>query len=304
MTDCIVVGAGLSGLSAALTLAQHRISVEVLATLLTDTRVGKLAGTPYYPGGSATATGQSLVDHIVEQLKESRAPIITGTVQSLVAANATFELTLTSGERRNAKGIIAATGIVHHGHAALPGEDAFFGKGVFYNMQVDGPLYAGKTLVATGKSAAIVEQLIDCHRWFEKTYLVVPATKLDLAEDLVQRLQQCSTVEIIYSASIKEVHGLTTVGSVQIQAAGQERQLHAQAVWIPTHTHYGNSNFLDGVVDLSESKTPLVNPQLGTSVAGIFACGDLLCAEYQHPSIAAAQGVIAAYSCERYLRSI
>lgn len=304
MSDCIVIGAGLSGLTAALTLAQRRVGVEIIATSATETRAGRLGVTTYYPGGSVQASGQSLVEHIADQLKESHAQIITGTVQTITSANNRFELTLANSEKRSCKSVIVASGIVHHGHPALAGEDLFFGRGVLYNIQVDGPLYRGKVLVTTGKTPAIVEELITCHRWFEKTFLVVPATKLDLPEDLQQRLQRCSTVEIIYSASIKEIQGLAEVGSVIIQAAGKDRQLHAQAVWLPTHTHFGNTGFLEGVVELSETKTPMVSQQLATSQPGIFACGDVLCAEYQHPSITAAQGVIAAYSCAGYLKNL
>lgn len=301
MTDCIVIGAGLAGLSAALTLAQRRVAVELIATSTTETRAGKLAVTTVYPGGSAQASGQSLVEHILEQLKESRAQITLGTVQSIAATDAGFDLSLTCSETRSCKTVIVATGIVHHGHNVLPGEDAFFGKGVFYQMQTDGPLYAGKTLVAAGKTPAIVEELLKAHTWFEKIHLIVPATKLELPDELTQRLHQCSTIDVIYSASIKEVQGLASVGSVLIQAAGQDRQLHAQAVWIPAHSHHGHAAFLEGVADLSETQAPLVSQQLATSRPGIFACGDVLCAEYQHPSIAAAQGVIAAYGCVNYL---
>lgn len=304
MSDCIVIGAGLSGLTAALTLAQRRVGVEVIATSATETRAGKLGVTTCYPGGSAQASGKSLVEHIEGQLKENHVQTMAGTVQSVAAADNRFELILASGEKKSCKSVIVASGIVHHGHPPLPGEDQCFGKGVIYTMSVDGPLYRGKTLVTSGKTAAIIEELIICHRWFEKTYLVVPATKLDLPDDLQQRLQRCSTVEIIYSASIKEIRGLAEVGSVIIQAAGQDRQLHAQAAWLPTHTHFGNTGFLEGVVELSETKTPMVSQQLALSQPGIFACGDVLCAEYQHPSITAAQGVIAAYSCAGYLKNL
>jgi thioredoxin reductase (NADPH) len=195
-----------------------------------------------------------------------------------------------------------ASGVLHHGHTALPGEDTFFGKGVFYQMPVDGPLYAGRTLVAAGKTPAIVEELLSYCRLFERSYLIVPAAKLEIPEDLQERLHRSTTIEVIYSASIKEIQGLTGIGSVIVQAAGQARSLHAQAVWMPGHIHFGNTAFLEGVAQLSDTKTPLVSQQLATSTPGLFACGDVLCAQYQHPSICTAQGVIAAYSCEQYLR--
>lgn len=304
MSDCIVIGAGLSGLTAALTLAQRRIGVEIIATSATETRAGKLGVTTCYPGGSVQASGKSLVEHIADQLKETHAPTTLGTVQTITAVNNGFELTLAAGEKRTCKSVIVASGIIHHGHPPIAGEDQLFGKGVIYNMQVDGPLYAGNSLVATGKTPAIIEELIACHRWFEKIFLIVPATKLELPDDLQQRLQRCSTVELVYSASIKEIQGLAEVGAVTIQAAGQDRQLHAQAVWLPTHTHFGNTSFMEGLVTLSETKTPLVSQELATSQPGIFACGDVLCAEHQHLSITAAQGVIAAYSCAGYLTKL
>jgi thioredoxin reductase len=301
MTECIVIGGGLAGLSAALTLAQHRAGVELIATSTTETRAGKLALTTYYPGGSAAASGASLVEHITSQLRETHCTLTTDTVQQLATADSGFQLTLASGTTRQCRTVIAATGIGHVGHTVIPGEDAFFGKGVMYQMQVDGPLYAGKTLVATGKTSAIVEELVGCARWFERVYFVVPATKLEIAEDLLQRLQKCGNVEIVYSASLKEIQGLAAIGSVMIQAAGQDRQLHAQAVWIPSHTHCGNASYLNGIAQLAETQTPLVSPQLATSCPGLFACGDMICGEYQHPSIAAAQGVAAAFEVLRQL---
>lgn len=302
--DCVIVGGGLAGLSAGLTLAQRRHQVEIIANSFTDTRAGKLAQTTYYPGGSAQANGRSLADHIQEQVRAANCSLTTATVQTIQSQTQGFELTLSTGESRQARSVIVATGIQHAGHPAVPGEDALLGKGVFYQMAVDGPLYSGKTIAVLGKSAEIVQEVIHAATWFEKIYLIVPATKLDISEAVQETLQKNRNIELLYSASLKAVKGTAHVEAVTILAAGQERDLAVQAVWIPTHTHQGNVACVEGVLNLSDKRTPLVGAQLQTSVPGIFACGDVLCAQYQHPSIAAAQGIMAAYSCAEYLKTL
>lgn len=109
--DCLVIGGGPAGLTAAIYLARFHLNVTVV-----DRGGGRARSIPHthnhagFPGG---ISGNDLVDRMVAQAQQFGATMLHGEVTALLARENGFEATL--GEHRvQARTILIATGVTNH----------------------------------------------------------------------------------------------------------------------------------------------------------------------------------------------
>ncbi len=154
--DVIVVGGGIAGYSAALTLhSLKRNTLWLGADLLGE----KLRAAEYvrnYP--ALLGNGALFASRIEEQMAHEGIEFSKARVDGIYAGE---PFTLTAGEQVfSARAVILATGVETAG--AVRGEENFLGRGVSYCAVCDGALYRGKTIAAIlsdGKFAEEAEYL-------------------------------------------------------------------------------------------------------------------------------------------------
>ena len=91
------------------------------------------------------------------------------------------------------------------------------------------------------------------------------------------------------------------MNSITVFTGGQEKDIPVVGVFTYVHDYKATTAFLENVVELTSGGGVKVDRSFATSVEGIFACGDVLCARPQLPSIAASQGILAGISVDRFL---
>jgi len=90
-----------------------------------------------------------------------------------------------------------------------------------------------------------------------------------------------------------------------------DHRLHGRAgegypvagVFTYVHDYKATTTFLEKTVEMTPEGMVKVDKELATSTEGIFACGDVLCGRPQIPAIAAAQGLLAGISVDKYMSS-
>ncbi|MFI8088050.1 NAD(P)/FAD-dependent oxidoreductase [Streptomyces sp. NPDC086080] len=130
MRDCVVVGAGAAGMSAALTLGRARQTTLVLdagrQSNLVAEGIGGLLGNDgrppadFYAAGHAELQGYGSIDFCRGE--------VTHAVQE---ADESFTVTLGDGRRERARSMILAPGMDYR-HPQLPGMDERWGDSVFH----------------------------------------------------------------------------------------------------------------------------------------------------------------------------
>jgi alkyl hydroperoxide reductase subunit AhpF len=218
--------------------------------------------------------------------------------------------TKASGETRTleTKAVIIGTGI-HPKHLNVPGEEAFIHKGVTYCTVCDGPLFKNKITTTLGGGNSGLESALMMAGIAKQVYLLTkypntPEHAYGFPKGeaiLVDKLKALPNVEILYEAITTEITGEQKVtGLTYTTPSGESRTIATDAVMV----HIGmipNSYFVKDVVELDTQGQIVADTKCRTSVAGIFAAGDVTTIPYKQIGIAAGQGIVAALAAIEYI---
>jgi len=185
----------------------------------------------------------------------------------------------------------------------VPGEAEYRGHGVAYCPHCDGPLYKGKDIAVIGGGNSGVEAAIDLAGIVKHVTLLEFADELKADAILQTKLKSLMNVTVITSAETKEVLGddskVTQLVYIDRETA-TEKHLDLAGIFIQIGL-LPNTNWLEGIVELSDYKEIVVDNHGSTSMSGVFAAGDVTTTPYKQIIIAMGDGAKAALSAFDYL---
>ena len=143
MLDCIIIGSGPAGISAALTLKANGKTFALLGSAALSPKIYKAEEIRNYPGLSRL-TGERFQAALQAQLQDEEITVLEQKVTGVYALNEKFAVTLTNGEMLESRTVILACGVQNV--KEIEGEQQFLGRGVSYCATCDGFLYKSKTI--------------------------------------------------------------------------------------------------------------------------------------------------------------
>ena len=301
--DVIIIGGGSAGSVAATFLAAHRWKTLLLDKNIDEGYLASLGHIHFFPGLLESITGHELTTRLHQQAHTAGAIFTPATVTSVMLKSSPFEIQKEDGKQEQTKALLLTTGAASRTHFA-PGEKELRGKGVYYDALLDGPSVQGKTMAVVGKSAHSAEEAILLARFASTLYFIIPSSKLDIPDHLFHLLEKKSNIEFLFSTSLKSIEGKDQVEGITVLSAGAEKGIAIDAVFSYLSDYQTTHSYLEGTVELADNKTVLVDTTMSTSIKGVFAAGDILCGQPQIPTVAAAQGIIAAINIDHFLRSL
>ncbi|MBU3925667.1 FAD-dependent oxidoreductase, partial [Patescibacteria group bacterium] len=223
-------------------------------------------------------------------------------VESIKKAGQNFLIKTKEGESFETKTIIIATGKILR-QLNVPGEKEFKNKGITYCSICDAPLFSGKDVAVVGGGNSGMESAMDLIKYANKVYLMSRGEKIKGDEFLQDKLKKTGKVEFITNVEIKEIKGNKFVEKIiyKDKKSGEEKELPVGGIfvnigWVPA------TNFLEELIEtnnhgeiITDSKTQQ------TSLAGIFAAGDVTDSLYKQIVIAVGDGAKATLSAYNYL---
>lgn len=278
MWDCIVIGSGAAGVSAALTLKANGKNFLLLGSPELSGKISRAERILNYPGLSAV-TGAEFCAALAGQLKDMQIPVTDERVTGVYAMKDFFSVLTESGASFESKTVILATGV--EAVKPVPGETEFVGRGVSYCATCDGFLYKGKTIAVVCTSKRFEHEAKYLYDLAGKVYFLPlyksPADLGEKAEKIVRK-------------------------PLRIEGGLRAEKLVFDDREIP----------VDGIFMLKESVSPAVlvsgletenghvktGRDMSTNLKGLFAAGDCTGRPYQYAK-AAGEGNVAAHSvCE------
>ncbi len=298
--DVIIIGGGPAGCAAAAFVSRCKWSAMVIDRSASAGHLGSLGNVSYFPGFPEAISGAELLKRMRRQAELVGVHFLMDGAAAVGGDTAPFKLRTEGAKEYEARSVIIATGAAARTNY-LHGEREFLGRGVSYDVQADGPAVAKRSAAVIGKSPQAAQEALALSRFAEKIYFIIPSSKLDVDDALLGQLQSNRAIEMYFSTSLKKINGQDHVNSVTVFTGGQEKEIPVVGVFTYVHEYKSTTEFLGNKVELSQAGAIKVDRSFVTSLEGLFACGDVLCARPQLPAIAAAQGVLAGISADKHL---
>ena len=278
--DCIVVGGGAAGLSAALVLGRARRRTLVIDAGEQSNRaahgIGGLLGHDTRPPADFYAAGcEEVAAHPTVQLR-------AGVVVLGERDDAGFVLELDDGSRETARRVLLATGM-NYRYPPLPGIEERWGRSVFHCPFCHGWEVRDQALGVLDRGASGAGRALLLRAWSEDVTLLSDGP----AELDAEQVGQLNAAGVrVDGRAVTALSGPGDTLSAVAFADGSERPLGGLLVPITLHQRTDLAEQLGAAVadpgPLS-AESVQIDAMFNTSVPGLYAAGDL---SVQMPSVA------------------
>ncbi len=308
MLDCAIVGGGPGGLTAGLYTTRGGLSnVTMFEKGMPGGQITQSSEIENYPGVSGDITGMDLMMPWPEQCQKfGLKHEMTEVTRISRNDEGIFTIHKIDGTTDEALSVIVATGSTPR-KAGFKGETDFFGKGVSTCATCDGFFYKGKEVGVIGGGDTALEEALYLAKICAKVYLIHRRDTFRAAPNTIERVKQSDNIELVLNATPDEVYG-DAMGVSGIRVAfkdGTTRDIEVPGVFTFVGNDINNSVLKqeDGsfLCDVNEWGEVIVDISMRTSVAGLFAAGDMRIAAPKQVVCAAGDGATAAIAAIAYV---
>ncbi len=301
----VIIGSGPAGYTAAIYAARAMLEpimiqgVEVGGQLTTTTDVEN------YPGFADVIQGPWLMEQMAKQAAHVGTKFVADYVTRLDASRRPFRIECDSGAVYMAETVILATGAQAR-WLDLPFEHKFRGYGVSACATCDGFFYRNKNVLVIGGGNTAVEEALFLTNFAAKVTLVHRRDSLRAEKILQDRLFKHPKIELVWDTVLDDIVGheeplKVTHARLKNLKTGAVTERAVDGIFIAIG-HKPATELVAGQVEMKPSGYVKTAPHsTATSVAGLFAAGDVADEVYRQAVTAAGLGCMAALEAERFL---
>lgn len=303
--DVLVIGGGPAGASSAIYSARKGIRTGVVA----DRFGGQVQDTMAIENFISVneTTGPKLVANLESHVRDYDVDIMNGQrVKNIIESDVVgglITVELENGATLKTRSAVLATG-ARWREMNVPGEQEYRGKGVAYCPHCDGPLFKGKSVAVIGGGNSGIEAAIDLAGIVSHVTVLEFDTTLRADAVLQDKARSMGNIDIIMNAQTTEVVGDSNkVNGLNYtdRATGESHHLALAGIFVQIGL-VPNTQFLkDSNVELTTRGEIIVNNNGETSMAGVYAAGDVTNTPYKQIIIAMGSGATAALGAFDYL---
>jgi thioredoxin reductase (NADPH) len=303
----VILGSGPAGYTAAVYAARANLCPVVITGMQQGGQLTTTTEVENWPGGPEGLQGPALMQQMQEHVERYEASIIFDHIDSVDLKARPF--TLKGSGEYTCDALIIATGASAQ-YLGLPSESAFMGKGVSACATCDGFFYRNKEVVVVGGGNTAVEEALYLSNLCSKVHLVHRRDALRAEKVLQDRLfsrAEEGRITLNWHRQLDEVLGdqsgvtgvrlTSTIGSDNMDIA-------VDGVFIAIG-HKPNTDIFAGQLDMADgyirTSSGLDGNATLTSVAGVFAAGDVSDHVYRQAITSAGFGCMAALDAEKFL---
>ena len=302
----IIIGSGPAGLTAAIYAARANLEPLVFEGSQPGGQLTITTDVENYPGFPDGILGPDLMDKFRDQAKRFGAECHFKHVTKVDLNDRPFKVWV-ADEIYTSDTIIIATGATAR-LLGLESEARLMGHGVSACATCDGFFFKDKKVLVIGGGDSAMEEANFLTKFAAEVQIVHRRDALRASKIMQDRIMDNPKITIQWNTIIEDIEGNETdgVSSVRMRdtRTDEVRQEPCDGVFLAIG-HVPNTELFDAVLDLDDQKyIRTVDASSRTSIAGVFACGDVQDHVYRQAITAAGTGCMAAMDAEKYLESL
>ncbi|MDO7537067.1 thioredoxin-disulfide reductase [Acinetobacter pittii] len=307
----IILGSGPAGYSAAVYAARANLKPTLIAGLQLGGQLTTTTEVDNWPGDPEGLTGPALMDRMQAHAERFGTELVYDHINEVDLNVRPFVLK-GDMEEYTCDALIIATGATAQ-YLGLESEQNFMGQGVSACATCDGFFYKNQKVMVVGGGNTAVEEALYLSNIASHVTLVHRRDTLrseKILQDHLFAKEKEGKISIIWNHEVEEVLGDNTgVTSVRLKStqddSKQDVEVHGLFVAIG---HKPNTGMFDGQLNLRDGYIQVQSGTSGnataTSVAGVFAAGDVADSIYRQAITSAGSGCMAALDAEKYLDNL
>ena len=295
--DVLIVGAGPAGLTAGVYCARKMLNTIIISENIGGQALESWAIENYM--GYRMITGEDLMKKFEEQVHTLNMRLELDRIVSISKEDDVFIIRTISENLFKAKSLIFAQGN-RPKKLGVANEEQYLGRGLSICSTCDGPLYKGKRVAVVGGGNSALQTVVEMSEIAQSARLIVRSS-IRADPVYVRMLESKKNITVHLNTQITALHGDKFLDAITIRnESGEEQKIEIDGVfieigWLP------NTDILDGFVALNEKKEIIVDINCHTSMAGVFAAGDVTSIKGKQIIIASGEGAKAALEAHEYL---
>ena len=303
--DCVIVGSGPSGFTAAIYAARADLKPELYTGLEPGGQLTTTTEVDNFPGYPDGVTGPQMMMDLQKQAERFETKVH---YEMITKAEFSPEVGGVHKIWAGNKEILARSVIISTGATAkylgLDDEKKYMGGGVSACATCDGFFYKGKDVIVVGGGDTAAEEATYLAKLTNKVTILVRKDHFRASKAMIHRVSNTPNIEVKFNHELIGIEGennLVERGVVLNNLTNETFTIDVHGIFIAIG-HKPNTEIFAGQINLGENGYINTIPgSTKTNLPGVFAAGDVQDSHYRQAITAAGSGCMAAMDAEKYL---
>jgi thioredoxin reductase (NADPH) len=307
----LILGSGPAGYTAAVYAARANLRPVLITGIAQGGQLMTTTDVDNWPADAEGVQGPDLMQRFQKHAERFETELVFDHINRVELGTRPFRLRGDSGSY-TCDALIIATGATAK-YLGIASEEKFMGRGVSACATCDGFFYKGQDVVVVGGGNTAVEEALYLANLCRHVTLVHRRDKFRAEKIMVDKLMQrvkegkiSLQLDSVVDEVLGDATGVTGVRVKGVKSAGP-KDIAAKGFFVAIG-HTPNTGLFAGQLDMKDGYIVTRGGREGmataTSVAGVFAAGDVQDHVYRQAVTSAGTGCMAALDAEKYLDAL